>query len=1192
MSGLDGALLQMIAALAAHADGGEERLPSEDYSAEKGFTWVDCLRSIDCDAEDKEAHCVHSCMGTLVTKQVITADDECELCLRMLEMDGEEGKPISWGVVPEVPKGCRNLPIGHKDFANSIGACCRKDAGVVMHNGEAQGTQVQLLGIQDGEMVKIKVKKGAHVSFHKGPIEFQSFTVGGAGKFRLAISLCSKGQRVRIVTGEGDSGAGGGGLEGLALLAALAQLVEGVGGGSDSAAKKLPIESYQVATGFKWVDILKAVDCDERKKVAVCVASSVSTMVTAQVLTTDDSCDLYLRFDNVSGEENKSIAFGIVNDVPLHFENKTVGDDGFPCSIGAVCGKEEGAIVHEGKKVQSIPGVKNGDIVKIEVRKGSQVTFLKGTTRLHGCRVGGNGKFRLGVTLCSKGQQVEILDVVNRPETAPSTQLLKADCEVQLPPESDPRLKSMRTKYATGMASHCGRVGRVVRVSQRCARISVDGREFWWDIEVFPKSITRCCHANGCDLKDDTVTGTGRVCDVCRVRLPVGSVTKACRTHDYDVCRYCQGHIDVPEAGKQVIRGPTWKWEEQDGEPYTEGKCLGNADQHGWLTVEWSNGKKYRYRATDHYQDVWLARSNGLRGQKPLPKEESTRQQLEGLLEAVKKLAEGTSQALPKHSYTASQGFTFAQATTSDLKLDDGKKDAIAVGEHRGSLVTEQVLDSTASPVTFQLRIKALPFGAKGLFSWGLCTEAAPNYHKRFPGHSEFKGSIGGFVTPDLQCVLHDNDAKCTLPQVSPGDVVGIRLGNRKIQFTHQGKVVHDCGVVGGKFRFAVCLGSKGQHVSIVSESESIGDVASHVVGANIRVVEVGSGEKQLQYDESTMIGEGGFGCVYKGKLSATPVIVKVLKREAMSEKLQESFENEVRVLAAYQHPHLVLFLGMNPERHLIITEYCVHGDLENYLQKGKGLMASSDERRQLMLEAAQGMDYLACCDLVHRDLKPQNVFVTRGPQAKIGDFGLAAPLAVCQEEAKRGYAGTLTYIAPEVFQGKISAKSDVYSFSMVLGFTFGMEQLDPGKFTNIDKVAILAQLMHEPALIHGHIVNAIKEGRRPILPDSMPAQIKELVRRSWDVEPDRRPVFATLCEHLEQPLAIEHCRDSPLLVHRMQREAEDRARRAETAQLEVELKSRLDEANRLMAAAEAAQKAADEARRKADQKRCTCTLM
>eukprot|EP00971_Amphidinium_carterae_P330624 6463753-Amphidinium_carterae.2 len=43
------------------------------------------------------------------------------------------------------------------------------------------------------------------------------------------------------------------------------------------------------------------------------------------------------------------------------------------------------------------------------------------------------------------------------------------------------------------------------------------------------------------------------------------------RTHDYDVCRYCQGHIDVPEAGKQVIRGPTWKWEEQDGEPYTEG---------------------------------------------------------------------------------------------------------------------------------------------------------------------------------------------------------------------------------------------------------------------------------------------------------------------------------------------------------------------------------------------------------------------------------------------------------------------------------------------------------------------------------------------------------------------------------------------------------------------------------------------
>jgi len=1151
--------LRALAAILQLAQGAGSRdaddLPREDYSPSRGFTFVDNLPSIDCDETDREARCVQDMMATIVTKQVLGKTDECEFCLRIIDVSGEDrGQPIVFGVCSDVPTGYSRLPIGHAELPASIGACCCRTDGVVMHKSEKVSQQASILALKDGDVVKIKVKRGSQVSLHKGPFELHGFTVGGDGKFRIGVSMCSKGQRVKIIKEDGD-----GSVSGLDVLAEFARLLEQAGAAAgqsrDERAVRLPNLSYSQTTGFTWADgQLDAVKCDNRRKIATCVASNSGTLVTEQVLTNSDRCDLVLRFISSAGEGDEAVTFGVVNDVPSGFLQKTVGDRGFPASIGARCGKEQGAVVQEGENKRQLPGIKDGEIVKIEVRLGSQVILTKGSQRLLAFKVGGNGKFRFGLSLSSKGQQVEILDAVretNITNARPASDLplLKAGYEVQLPPDSDPRLSSMRQGYNSTMANHCGRMGRVLQAHPRCVRVDVEGTAFMWDIEVFPKEAIRCCH-EGCRLFDDCVKAVGHVCDVCRVRLPIGAATRACRTHDYDVCRYCRGLIDVPAVGSKVIQGPSWKWGAQDGEPYTEGVCCDTPDKYGWLTVDWLNGKQNRYRVNEYYQDVWLARENGLLGLQPLDAEDSGKRMLQDLLVgALRTRVKESSQAasLPTERYKSSQGFTFAAPPTSALRLDDSKKELMSVGDYKGSIVTEQVVDASKSPVSFQMQVKSLPLDDKtGHFAWGVCPREARNFQNGFPGKSEFSSSLGACLTSEFQCVLNDDDPKGMIPQVAVGDIVGIKLGNGKIAFMHKGKCVHEVGVMGGHFRFAVCLGNNGQHVEIVANEEAVADGPALVIGANIRTVAVGQGRGQLQYEESTLVGEGGFGRIYKGKLSALPVIVKVLKREAMSEELQESFENEVKVLASFQHPHLVLFIAMNPDMHIIVTEYCELGDLEGFLTKHEqGKRTGANERRRLMLECSQGINFLHDSNVVHRDLKPANVFVAHGPRAKVGDFGLAAPLVVCQEDAKNGAAGTITYMAPEVFIGQISAKSDVYSFSMVLGFAFGMQQLDVSKFTNIEAALLLAHLADTPGLVHQHIIRAIREGKRPALPPSMPVEIQNLVQQCWDEDPEKRPYCMHICEHLEQPL-VENGRQAQAQLPQQQNSIDKNAKKLE----------------------------------------------
>ncbi|XP_071738117.1 uncharacterized protein [Rutidosis leptorrhynchoides] len=268
---------------------------------------------------------------------------------------------------------------------------------------------------------------------------------------------------------------------------------------------------------------------------------------------------------------------------------------------------------------------------------------------------------------------------------------------------------------------------------------------------------------------------------------------------------------------------------------------------------------------------------------------------------------------------------------------------------------------------------------------------------------------------------------------------------------------------------------------------------------------------KNAELEELKELGSGTYGTVYHGRWRGSDVAIKRIKKSCFSgrsseqERLTNDFWREAKILSNLHHPNVVAFYGVVPDGAggtlATVTEFMTHGSLRNVLiKKDKSL----DRRRKLIIamDAAFGMEYLHMKNIVHFDLKCDNLLVNmRDPQrpiCKVGDFGLSRIKR--NTLVSGGVRGTLPWMAPELLNGsttKVSEKVDVFSF----GITMWEILTGDEPYAN----------MHCGAIIGG----IVKDTLRPAVPENCDPEWKKLMEQCWSADPIIRPSFTEITNRL-----------------------------------------------------------------------------
>ncbi|KAL9228687.1 hypothetical protein vseg_004240 [Gypsophila vaccaria] len=196
------------------------------------------------------------------------------------------------------------------------------------------------------------------------------------------------------------------------------------------------------------------------------------------------------------------------------------------------------------------------------------------------------------------------------------------------------------------------------------------------------------------------------------------------------------------------------------------------------------------------------------------------------------------------------------------------------------------------------------------------------------------------------------------------------------------------------------------------------------------------------KFSQDNIIGEGGFGTVFKGQLrNGTLVAVKRARKDLFDKRTLQEFKSEILALSKIEHLNLVKFYGYleHPDEKIIVLEYVGNGSLFEMLHGNRGFGIELGERMDIAIDVAHAVTYLHCYNdppIIHRDIKASNVLLTENLRAKVADFGLARMVSDGPDvtHISTQIKGTIGYLDPEYMKTyQLTEKSDVYSFGVLL---------------------------------------------------------------------------------------------------------------------------------------------------------------
>ncbi|CAL5193982.1 unnamed protein product [Lathyrus oleraceus] len=224
------------------------------------------------------------------------------------------------------------------------------------------------------------------------------------------------------------------------------------------------------------------------------------------------------------------------------------------------------------------------------------------------------------------------------------------------------------------------------------------------------------------------------------------------------------------------------------------------------------------------------------------------------------------------------------------------------------------------------------------------------------------------------------------------------------------------------------------------SKDKSKNGSAQHIAAQTFSFRELASATRNFKAE--CLLGEGGFGRVYKGHMESINQVVAIKQLDRNGLQGNREFLVEVLMLSLLHHPNLVNLLGYcaDGDQRLLVYEFMSLGSLEDHLHDispGKKRL-DWNTRMKIAAGAAKGLEYLhdkANPPVIYRDLKCSNILIGEEYHPKLSDFGLAklGPVGENTHVSTR-VMGTYGYCAPEyAMTGQLTLKSDVYSFGVVL---------------------------------------------------------------------------------------------------------------------------------------------------------------
>ncbi|XP_020554911.1 LEAF RUST 10 DISEASE-RESISTANCE LOCUS RECEPTOR-LIKE PROTEIN KINASE-like 1.4 isoform X4 [Sesamum indicum] len=273
-------------------------------------------------------------------------------------------------------------------------------------------------------------------------------------------------------------------------------------------------------------------------------------------------------------------------------------------------------------------------------------------------------------------------------------------------------------------------------------------------------------------------------------------------------------------------------------------------------------------------------------------------------------------------------------------------------------------------------------------------------------------------------------------------------------------------------------------------------------------------------FSTSRELGDGGFGAVYYGVLPDGRVVA-VKRLYENNFKRVEQFMNEVGILTRLRHQNLVTLYGCTSKRSrelLLVYEYVPNGTVADHLhgKRANSGLLSWAVRLNIAIETAEALAYLHKSDIIHRDVKTNNILLDNDFHVKVADFGLSRLFPNDVTHVSTAPQGTPGYVDPEYYQCyQLTEKSDVYSFGVVLiELISSLQAVDTNRHRHDINLANMAINKIQNHTLHELVDSSLGFETNSIV-RRMATLVAELAFRCLQQERDMRPSMEEVLEAL-----------------------------------------------------------------------------